>query len=153
MAVLVAPVWVLSSPSSRSGCVAGEVVEVMRRARPFVRAPLAGRVGEERSWWWSLFRFWCRWLWWSASSLLLLRLAMVVRGAAAGEAVVRLEVVVLGGGLTAGKRVGAGRRRCGCARSWSPDSGAQRRMVLAAVFNKEWRLLPGELWYGFSVAA
>ena len=78
---------------------------------------------------------------------------MVARGAAAAEDVVRLEVVVLGVGATAGCRVVAGRRRCGCARSWSPDSGALRRMVLAAVFNKEWRLLPGELWYGVAAAA
>ena len=152
MAVSAASASGLSSPSSRSGFVAGEVVEVLRRARPSLRAPLAGRGGEGRSWWWALSRFWCRWLWWS-SSLLLLRLAMAARGAVAAEAVVRLEVVVLGVGETAGRRVDAGSRRCGCARSWSPDSGAQRRMVLAAVYNKWWRLLPGEWWYGVSGAA
>ena len=86
MAVLAALVSGSSSPSPRSGCDAGEVVEVLRRTRPSLRAPLAGRGGEGRSRWWACFRFWCRWL----SSLLLLRLTMVAWGAAATEDVVRL---------------------------------------------------------------
>jgi hypothetical protein len=129
----------------RSGLVAGEAVKLCR-ALSFSFVSLAGRGGEGRNGRWSVFRFCCRWCWWF-SLVVLLRPAVVVRGAGSGGGAV-MVLVVLGAAVAAGRWVEVGSWRCGCVRSTRPDSGASRRMDLAAFYNVWGCLLPSGRWYG-----
>ena len=128
-----------------SGLVAGEVVK-LARALSFSFVSLAGRSGEGRGWRWSVFRFCCRWCWW-CPPVVLLRPAVVVWGAGSGGAEV-MVLVVLVAAVAAGCWVEVGRWRCGRVRSTRPDSGAVRRMDLAAFYNVWVCLLPCGRWYG-----
>jgi hypothetical protein len=140
-----------SSPSfPRSGLGAGEVVEV-RRAWIFVSASPAGLGGEGRSGWRSASLFGGRWFWFSSSTLQL-RPAVVARGAASGDGV-GLVVVVLGGGAPAGRWVVAGSGCCGRARSARLGSVLQRRTTSAAIYKLWRRRVPGGTRYSGTAVA
>ena len=143
----------LSSPSvPRPGGDAGEVVEVLRRARSSFFASLAGRGGEGRSGWSAAFRFWWWCGWWCSSLVFLLWPASVARGAVSAEDPVMLAVG-LGVAASAGSWVVRGSLCCGRVRSSSPDSVAWRRMDAAAFYNAWWRLFPGGKRCGDGVVA
>ena len=138
--------WWCSPFFSRSGFVAGEVVELFRRCFFSFFAPLGGRGGEGRSRWRRVLRFWCWWCWASSPSASLLRPAMVARGVAHGEDGSRWLAWALF--PSAGCWVVRWRRCWDRIRSSSQVAVAQRRPGFAVIIDMKRRFLFGGVRYG-----
>ena len=141
-------VWSFPSLVRPGDFVVGEVVKAFCRVSSSFSGSLAGRGGGGRRSWSCSTRFcWCWWRW--LSSTVLLRPALVARGAASGGGQV-LVVAGLGAAVSDGSWAVLGRRRCGRARSVRQGSVEQlRRRTTVAVIYKAWRRsLSGGKRYG-----